>query len=284
MTGGTVGYAFVLGMIALLNPCGFPLLPVYLASFVDGGRGGWAARAVAGVRAGVAITTGFVAVFAGAGLLAGSARAVILAVAPWVMVVVAAAIVVVGILTLSGKTLSLHALPRFRSGRGFGAMAGFGCAYAVGSLSCSLPVFVVAAGGALASGSALTLVAVILAYALGMGLFATVLSVAIACADGAAFRSLRPVAAVLPRIAGGVCIVVGVYLAGYWIGQIGGPDLVAPVTSALDTTQAYLASVIENAWLPIGAVFVAIVLAVLIAVALRSGTGAVSEPTRGEDS
>lgn len=285
MTGGAVGYAFVLGMIALLNPCGFPLLPVYLAAFVDDGRGGWTARAVAGARAGVAITIGFVAVFAVAGLLVGAARAAILAVAPWAIIVVAAAIIVLGVLTAGGRTFSVHALPRFRGGRGLVAIAGFGAAYAVGSLSCSLPVFAAAAGGALASGSAVVLIAVILAYALGMGLFATVLAVAVAFAEGAAFRSLRPVAAVLPRVAGCVCVLVGVYLAGYWIAQAGGPDLVGPVTSALDTAQAYLASGIESAGLAIGGVFLAIVLAVLITAALRrSMKDARSESNRGEES
>ena len=286
MSGGPVGYAFVLGMIALLNPCGFPLLPIYLAAFVDGGGRGYLPRTLSALRAGVAITGGFLAVFAVAGLLAGSAHAMILAVAPWMMIGVGAAIAVLGAVSVSGRTISMHRVPRFRSSRGLLAIAGFGAAYAVGSLSCSLPVFVAAVGGALASGSAVVLFAVVLAYALGMGLFATVLSIVVAAADGMVFRSLRPLAAALPRVAGALCILIGLYLVGYWVAEVGGPDFVGPVTSALDATQSFLASMVESAWLPLGGALVATVLTVLLTAALRRGAndGAFTEPNQGEDS
>jgi cytochrome c biogenesis protein CcdA len=288
MIGGSVGYAFVLGMIALLNPCGFPLLPVYLTAFVDDARDGWMPRALSALRAALSVTVGFVGVFALAGLIAGSVHAVILAVAPWAMIVVAALIVMVGVFAVGGRTLSLHAAPRFRAGRSVLAMAGFGAAYAVGSLSCSLPVFVPATGGALASGSALVVVAVVLAYALGMGLLATVLAVTVAFADGAVVRSLRRVGAVVPRLAGVLCIAVGLYLADYWIGQIGGPDLVAPVTSALDAAQAHLASAVEDAWLPLGIALIVVVVGILIACAVhrigRAGEDAGLEPNDGKES
>jgi cytochrome c-type biogenesis protein len=180
------------------------------------------------------------------------------------MIGVGVIIVALGILGALGKTLPVRVASRFRSGRGFVAMTGFGAAYAVGSLSCSLPVFVAAIGGALVSGSTPLVAAVVVAYGLGMGLLATVLAVAVSLADATVFRSLRPVMAVLPRVAGALCILVGTYLVGYWIGQLGGPDLVAPVTVALDGTQGALASLIESMWLPIGTVLVAVVLVALI--------------------
>lgn len=264
-TGSAVGYAFMLGMIGLLNPCGFPLLPVYLTAFIGDRERDRATRTLAGIRAGIALTIGFFAVFAAAALLAGSVHAVLLRVAPWAMVGVAVVIVVLGVLGALGRSLPLRAAPGFRSGTGFVAMTGFGGAYAVGSLSCSLPVFIAAMGGALASGSALVVGAATMAYGLGMGLFATVLAVVVSFVDASAFRALRPVMALLPRAAGVLCILVGVYLIGYWSAQLGGPDLVAPITAAMDAAQGVLASVIEVAWLPVGAVLAAVVLVALIA-------------------
>lgn len=272
-TGSVVGYAFMLGMAGLLNPCGFPLLPVYLTAFVGVRDRDRVARALSGMRAGIAVTVGFFAVFATAGLLAGSVHAVLLRVAPWAMIGVGAVIAALGVLGALGRSLPLPIAPRFRSGSGFVAMAGFGVAYAIGSLSCSLPVFIAAVGGALATGSAPVVAAVVVAYGLGMGLFATVLAVAVSLADATSFRSLRPVLAVVPRVGGALCILVGVYLIGYWTAQLGGPDLVAPVTVALDGTQGLLASAVENAWLPIGAVLVVVVLAALVVAARHRRKG-----------
>jgi len=262
-TGSVVAYAFTLGMIGLLNPCGFPLLPVYLTAFVGDRHRDPATRALSGIRAGIALTVGFVAVFGAAALLVGSVHAVVLRIAPWAMIGVGVAIAAQGALSARGSAPRLRLAPRFRSGRGFVAMIGFGVAYAIGSLSCSLPVLVAAIGGALASGSALLVGAVVVAYGLGMGLFAMVLAVAMSLTDATVFRRWRPVMGALPRVAGALCVLIGVYLVGYWTAQLGGPDLVAPLTRALDVMQSGLASAVESAWLPIGVTLVVIVLAAL---------------------
>lgn len=273
MSGSLVGYAFVLGMIALFNPCGFPLLPVYLTAFVGDRRSGWIPRALSGLRAGRAVTAGFLTVFAVMGLLAGAAHTIVLTLAPWLMVAVGAAIAGIGVRAALGKALVIRAAPSFRTGRSVLAMAGFGVAYAIGSLSCSLPVFIAAVGGAFASGSAPVVVATVVAYALGMGLLVTVLSVAVSLVDATALRAVRPAAAVLPRVAGILCVLIGLYLVGYWVAQLGGPDLVAPLTAAVDGLQGSLAAMIEAAWLPVGMLLVVIVLGVLVAAARRTARG-----------
>ncbi|MGN8025765.1 cytochrome c biogenesis CcdA family protein [Microbacterium sp. 22242] len=284
MTGGVVGYAFVLGMIGLLNPCGFPLLPVYLSTFVDDGRGGWARRSLGAMRAGLLVTVGFLAVFAAAGTLVGAVRGLIGAVAPWIMVIVGIGIVVLGSLALGGRTVSVLRAPQFRSGRSVLAMTGFGIAYAVGSLSCSLPVFAAAIGGALATGSPLAVLATVLAYGLGMGLFATVIALLASWADVAIFHAVRPFAAVLPRAAGALCVVIGFYVTVFWTGQVSGRQLTQPVTVALDRLQGAVASAIEAAWLPIGVGLVVLVMGVLVVMAIRERrTAAVAASVVGQE-
>lgn len=285
MTGGSVGFAFVLGMVALINPCGFPLLAIYLTAFADSDRRSALARAQAGVRAGLAVTLGFVAVFSAAGLVAGSLHAVVLGIAPWLMLVVAVAIVVLGVAAVCGEAVPFHAAPRFRSGPGVIAMLGFGAAYAVGSLSCALPIFVAAVGSGLASGSGIVTGAVVVAYGLGMGLFATVLAVIASLTGGLAVAKLRRAGAVLPRIAGAVCIVIGIYLAGYWLGEVGGPQVVGPVTLAFDAVQGLLTTVIEDAWLPVGAALATIVIGLLVLVAHHAGVPAAAseDPVRRKE-
>lgn len=67
---GPVFYAFTLGLAAAVNPCGFPMLPAYLALFSGTTR---TARRGTGVTrallAGAGVSAGFVAVFGLLGLL-----------------------------------------------------------------------------------------------------------------------------------------------------------------------------------------------------------------------
>lgn len=281
-TGSIVAYGFTLGMIGLLNPCGFPLLPVYLTAFVGARDRDPATRALSGISAGAALTVGFLAVFGAAALLVGSVHAAMLTIAPWAMIGVGVVIAVLGVLSAVGRAPRLRLAPRFRSGGGFIAMTGFGVAYALGSLSCSLPVFIAAIGGALSSGSAVLVTAVVVAYGLGMGLLAIVLAVVVSLTDAAVFRPLRPIMGVLPRVAGALCALIGIYLVGYWTAQLGGPDLVGPVTRALDLVQGSLASVVEDAWIPIGVTLVVIVLVALVAAARHRNQRAAA-PTTARD-
>ena len=282
MTQGVVEYAFVLGMVGLLNPCGLPLLPVYLAAFVDTARGGWTRRSLAALRAGSALTIGFLAVFGTAGIAAAALRGLVEAIAPWVMLIVSAGIIALGVIGLCGRTVSVASVPRFRSGRAFFAMVGFGVAYAIGSLSCSLPVFIAAVGGALAVGAPSAIAVTVTAYGLGMGLFAVVAALAVTWANAAALRAVRPVAAVIPRIASGLCVAVGLYLLAFWSSALGLPDLVAPITRVLDGFQAAASTVIEQAWLPVGGGLVATVLAVLVVSATRERRRTATSPASAD--
>lgn len=267
MSDSALGYAFALGMVALINPCGFPLLPAYLALFIGDPAPRAVGRVAAGLRAGVGMTAGFVVVFALAGVAAGALHAVLLSVAPWLMLVVGAGIVVVGVLALLGRAPGVHAALGFRRGRGFLAMAGFGAAYAVGSLSCSLPVFIAAVAGGMTGSSPAAAGLAVVSYGLGMGLLATVLAVVASFAGATAVRGLRRIGAVLPRVAGAVCVVVGGYLIAYWTAQLGGPDVLGPVRSGVDSVQAALAAAVQGAGGMAGIALAAVLAAAVIGAA-----------------
>ena len=53
---GALGLAFLTGMLATVNPCGFAMLPTYLAYFIGSGtEAGRKRPLLAGLRAGVAV-------------------------------------------------------------------------------------------------------------------------------------------------------------------------------------------------------------------------------------
>jgi len=259
-------YTFTLGLVAAVNPCGFPILPVYLTlSSADGAGGPLALRVLRAVASGLAVTVGFVLVFGLFGLAAKTGLLVAEGWLPWVNVPVGALCLVVGVLALAGRSPTLH-LPtrRLLAGRRRSlALVGFGVTYAIASIGCALPIFisgVVETFGQ--SGVAAGLVAG-LTYALGMGLVIIAVSLAGLGAQQMRLRHLRAAQPILQRVAGGVLAVVGAYLVFYWVSGVVSPlSTPAPVRVA-DTIQNAVRSWLSASPRTTGLVIGLLVVAVL---------------------
>lgn len=209
--------ALTAGMIAAFNPCGFALLPAYLALFLgdQSGRSGSSAVGRALV-VGAAVTGGFVFLFGVAGLLISGFAVQVASVTPYLTIVVGPLLAGLGAWLLSGRELTIR-LPRWSASAGSGLLGMFvyGIVYATVSLSCTIPVFLVAVVGVFQSESFFGGVAVLLAYAAGMGLILTSLAVAMALARDGLLRGSRRVLPYLNRVSGALLIAAGLYLTWY---------------------------------------------------------------------
>jgi hypothetical protein len=127
--------------------------------------------------------------------------------------------VLFGIALLSGLDLTVR-VPRLeRGGRsgGLGSMALFGVSYAVASIGCELPLFLSAISGAFGSNLASGVVYFVV-FGIGFAAIMIVLTVALAFARQGIVRSMRKVLPYVNRIAGGLLVVAGAYVAWYgWI-------------------------------------------------------------------
>jgi len=247
---GTLAFAFGAGMLSTVNPCGFAMLPAFLAYYLgqDGlftdpttGRLGLLRRAANGLRTGVLTSLGFAAVFTVTGLLVAVGLRSIIGAIPWVAVVIGVTLTVVGIAMVAGRHigLSVNSHRITRDGRGPGAMLAFGAAYAVASLSCTLAVLLAVIAQALAAHSITTLIAVFVAYAAGASTVLVLLALSAALASSAMAHGLRRISRYLPRVAGAVLVASGAYLIAYWIPALDGGgrnETVAGVTIPLSST------------------------------------------------
>jgi cytochrome c-type biogenesis protein len=284
MTRGAVALALTSGMLAAINPCGFAMLPAYLAYFVgaesdqaDVDRGRSVRRAV---LVSLAVTSGFVVTFTAIGLIVVTAGSAILRRTPWITIVIGLTLVGLGIALLAGWHLNVR-LPRFERGgwtRGFGSMALFGVSYAVASLGCTLPTFLAAASGVLRANDVTGGLPLFVAYALGMGLVITGLTVAVAMARHSLVRQLRRALPYVQRIAGGLLVLAGGYVAYYgwyelrvYSGDLDRDAVVDTVTGVFDRLRSWA---IDLGGPTLATVFVVVIAAgVLLAVAARRRPG-----------
>lgn len=266
----TVSLALAAGLVAAFNPCGFALLPSYLALLVaaPGASGVWRA-----LRLSAAMTAGFVTVFGAFGLVISVATTSIQEYLPWATIVIGLALAVTGVWLLTGRELLVR-LPRLNVGGGPSgsllALYGYGASYAVASLSCTVAPFLAVTGLVSGSGGVVEGLAAFVAYGVGMGLVVGLLAMMVALTREAAVTRLRRLLPYVSRVSGGLLLPAGVYIVYYgWyelrVNAGGAAD--DPVVGAATEIQGALSDRLDM----IGIGWVAAAFAVLL-VAAVAGT------------
>lgn len=217
--------AFSAGMVATVNPCGFALLPAYLSYFLgiddaSGSDGPPRAPVTRALAVSVAVTLGFLAVFAVMGFAWSSVSGLIGRRLPYFTIVVGVGLVVLGIAMLRGFEPVLR-LPKLRTtskGREFSSMFAYGVTYAIASLSCTIPIFIGIVSTTLERTSFVSGVATFVAYGLGMGVTLSILTIAVALAKAGVVNRFRSLLPHINRISGVLLIAAGAFVAYYaWV-------------------------------------------------------------------
>lgn len=284
-----VGLAFAAGLVAALNPCGFAMLPAYLALVVRGNGTGVAAAVGRALAATAAMALGFLAVFGTFGFLTVSLASTVQRYMPYATMLIGIALVVLGIWLLAGRELSFlmpNRLARSASWaptRRLGSMFGYGVGYAIASLSCTIGPFLAVTGAGVGGTSLAGRVWIYVAYAAGFALVVGVLAVAAALAGSALVDRMRAILPYVNRIGGAVLILVGLYVAYYGYYEVRlfntGGDPRDPVIAAAGRLQGAIAGwVHRHGSLP----WILVLVVLLLAAALwswRRRVGATSRPT-----
>ncbi|MDY7104573.1 MAG: cytochrome c biogenesis CcdA family protein [Actinomycetota bacterium] len=221
MIDAPLAYAFSAGMVASVNPCGFVMLPAYLAFFVgkesQDGSSDTDRSVLRALAVGAVVTTSFVAVFGLVGLLFSHVSRSLQEQFPWVTLVIGVVMIGLGIAMLGGWRLDAH-LPRLQRGgkdRSLGSMWLFGISYATVSLSCTLPIFLSVTANAFTSSNVVSGVAVYAVYGLGMGAVVVALTVAVALARTSAVNAMRAMSQYVERVSAVLILLAGAYVSWY---------------------------------------------------------------------
>jgi cytochrome c biogenesis protein CcdA len=216
---GAFAVAFTAGMLATVNPCGFAMLPAYLAFFLgaEGADRDTPTTVQRSLRVGLSVSAGFLVVFSAVGLAIYHLSASVDRWTPWATIVIGAVLVVLGIAILRGYEPVVR-LPKLQRGgreRTDRSMFLFGISYAVASISCSLPAFTSAVVGTFRRENLASSLAVFVAYAAGMTLVLLALTVSLGMAKQGLLRGLRKALPYVTRASGVLLLVAGAYLVHY---------------------------------------------------------------------
>lgn len=221
------GYAFGAGMVTAVSPCGVAMLPAYVSLHLGTFREGywqrsWMKRMSRALLMSLVVSAAFVGVFGAMGAVISLGGAAISAVMPWIAVVIGGVLLLLGVYIVAGGHLYTSLPARLANAVGRSGEVGiwgflvFGIAYAIAALSCTLPVFLVVVGTAVASAGFTDGLLQFVSFALGMGFIVAALTVLSALFRETVRRWLRRLVPVVARVSGLLLVFAGGYILYFW--------------------------------------------------------------------
>lgn len=270
MTSG-FALAFTAGLVATVNPCGFAMLPAYLSYFMglqdQRSEVGRADAVRQGFVVGGVVSAGFLLVFTAVGVPIAFGLRSIIDFIPWAAIVIGVGVAVLGLVLLGGHELTVG-LPTLDTGghsRGYRSVFLFGISYAVASLSCTLPVFLVVVAGALPRMNVVSGVLTFVVYGLGMSLTLLAVTLLLAFSKSAVLGWLRRSARHVNRVAGGVLVLAGAYIVWFWVTNLRNPTATSAPVVFVEAWSSRATELIGSRPWTSAAVFASVVALALVA-------------------
>lgn len=224
-----IGFAFGAGMIAAVNPCGFVMLPSYVAVYLLSEKdspSGMTIRLIRALKVTISMTLGFVIVFGLIGsLVSFGLRSVIGSLLPWFGMGIGIALIAISGLLLFGFNQFRYSSLPFRLSSMFtifqtDTIRGyffFGVSYALVSVGCALPIFMVVVTSTFAGQSILGILMSYINYSLGMGTIIFVVTIITALLRKSLAFSGNLLGSFLNKATVVLLLVAGIYLVFYWL-------------------------------------------------------------------
>lgn len=224
---GFLGFTFSAGMVSTVNPCGFAMLPAYLAIYLGapdprGKTGKLIPRFKQAFLVGTLISLGVILLFGTVGVILASGLTAVRTVIPWLGLAIGASLSFGGAWVLMGGKLNIGAISRAASRMGDAREVSlksyflFGLSYGTASLSCTLPIFIAVVGFGTTT-NFLASIGYFLLYGLGMGfviltltLIMSIFKIAMVGVPRRLFPHIQPISATL-------MILAGSYIVYYWL-------------------------------------------------------------------
>ncbi len=217
-----LAFPLAAGLIAAFNPCGFAMLPAYLAFFLgnelknppDGYQG-----FLNGVKVSLTLSAGFVFVFALVGILTNTviSENSIEERAGYITFPIGIVLILLGLAMIRGyhPNLKIPGLRITNLNRQLPSIFLFGVSYAIVSIGCSAPIFFITVGSAFSRDGFTNGTAVFITYALGMSIVVTFLTISLAMTRTMIAKNMKRVLPYLNPLSGLLLTGAGLFLTSY---------------------------------------------------------------------
>ncbi|MBW8012180.1 MAG: cytochrome c biogenesis protein CcdA [Chloroflexi bacterium] len=217
-----LAFAFTAGLVATVNPCGWAMLPSFVSYFLGSKEEDYQQRPIInriweGFVLGLLVTVGFLAVFGITGYLISAGLRFIVQWMPLAAILIGAVLVLLGFWLFTGKTLPFSLpTPKINlNARNPKSVFLFGVAYALVSLSCTLPIFLAVVGAGLAASGTGSLIIMFSVYGAGMAVVLMTVSLGAVFIKGTVVQWFNRFLPYVHKFGAAMLIIAGVYLIWY---------------------------------------------------------------------
>lgn len=236
---GLFAFAALAGIMVNFGPCSLAVLPAYMSFYLgltnDNGPL-TKFTLVRGAKFGAIASLGVIGFYLVLGLLFATAGTFLAAYAPQLKLVIAALILILGIMLLRGKSLELGPASALQATAGkfissskntmskksfgarpVGSLLSFGMVYGAGGLSCFLPVFLPLVFFPFIGGQFFESIGSFAIFALFQAFFLIGATILVGYGKQTIFRRMIDKAETVKKIAGVILIVTSIYMFGIFI-------------------------------------------------------------------
>ena len=219
-----VSLAFSAGLVSFVNPCGFALLPVYIAYYFknEGLEKSilWK-RLFAGLIFGLMVSLGFVTVFSLIGVIVSYLGKSLLRYAGWFDLLTGILLIIIGFIYLFDLStkINLNSLINFgeklksnKLNNKYLSFFLYGTGFAVASLGCTLPIFLLVVASAIKAGGFFNGFIIFLIYASGMSFFMILFLLGVAFSKTIIEKTLKRWTPYIYKFGAVIVILAGIYL------------------------------------------------------------------------
>lgn len=216
--------AFSAGLVSFVNPCGFAMLPVYITYYFKNEgleKSSLWKRLFVSLIFGLMVSLGFVAIFSLIGFIVSYIGRSLLRYVGWFDLSIGILLIVIGVIYLFNLNakINLNRLiiigEKLKSNRLKNKYASFflyGMGFAIASLGCTLPIFLLVVTTAAKAGGFLNGMLIFLIYAAGMSFFMVLFSLGVAFSKTIIEKTLKRWMPYIYKLGAFIVIVAGVYL------------------------------------------------------------------------
>ena len=216
--------AFSAGLISFVNPCGFALLPVYITYYFknEGLEKSTILRKIfAGLIFGLLVSLGFAAIFSLIGFIVSYIGRGLLKYVGWFDLFIGVVLIVIGLIylfnfntkiNLSKLTILGEKLKTNRLRNKYASFFVYGMGFAIASLGCTLPIFLLVVTTAIQQTGIFNGIVVFLIYAAGMSFFMILFSLAVALSKTVIEKTLKKWMPYIYKLGAVIVILAGIYL------------------------------------------------------------------------
>ena len=233
MTDIPVLYAFSAGMLATINPCGFVMLPAFIAYQLGLGNASQSIviRLANSIIISLMVSAGFITLFGIIGFMISMGGAFIINAFPWFGLAAGISLSFLGLYAiLAKKKIGFVRASQFQGPSKVSNVKEyylFGISYGLASLSCTLPIFLVVVASAITVKGVVPGFIQFITYGLGMGFIFAGITISTVFFKTATANKLRPLMTNLDLIGSIALVGAGLYLIHYWTLGVGAKILLS---------------------------------------------------------